>query len=163
MIRINQIKMSLIHTQEELWSKAAKLLKINKNQIQTVEIQKKSIDARKKPELYYVYSINVKVPNEAAVLKKVNDKNIMSIQQKKYHSLAVGTTPLSHKPVIIGAGPAGLFCAYLLAKEGYAPILMERGKAVDERQKDVEKFFHTTGLDFHPGDNVDHFFILRNF
>lgn len=147
MIRINQIKMPIAHTQEDLLSKAAKLLKINKNQIQTLEIQKRSIDARKKPELCFVYSINVFVSNEEAILKKVNDKNIMSIKQKNYQVPSIGELELKHRPVIIGAGPAGLFCTYLLAREGYAPILIERGKPVEERQTDVEKFWETGILD----------------
>ena len=147
MIRINQIKMPIDHTQEQLLSKAAKLLKINANQIKKFEIQKKSIDARKKPELYFVYSVNVSVENESAVLKKVNDKNIMSIKAKKYEVLADGTGELAHRPVVVGAGPAGLFCAYLLAREGYQPLLIERGKSVEERQADVEKFWKTGVLD----------------
>jgi len=147
MIRINQIKMPIGHSLEQLYAKAAKLLKINTNQIKKLEIQKKSIDARKKPELYIVYSLNVLVDNEVAITKKVNDKNIMLIKQKKYEVLADGSEDLVHRPVIVGAGPAGFFCAYLLAREGYRPILIERGKLVEERQADVEKFWETGVLD----------------
>ena len=147
MIRINQIKMPIAHTQEQLLGKAAKLLKIKTNQIKKLDIQKKSIDARKKPELFFVYSVNVTVENETAVTKKVNDKNIMLIKQKKYEVLTIGTENLGRRPVVVGAGPAGLFCAYLLAREGYRPLLIERGKSVEERQADVEKFWETGILD----------------
>lgn len=147
MIRINQMKMPIDHNMEQLYGKAAKLLKINITQINKLEIQKKSIDARKKPELYFVYSLNVWVDNESLIIKKVNDKNIMSIKEKKYHFGADGTEELGHRPVVVGAGPAGLFCAYLLAREGYRPILIERGKPVEERQADVEKFWETGVLD----------------
>ena len=147
MIRINQMKMPIDHNMEQLYGKAAKLLKINITQINKLEIQKKSIDARRKPELYLVYSLNVLVDNETAIIKKVNDKNIMLIKQKKYHFGADGTEELGHRPVMVGAGPAGLFCAYLLAREGYRPILIERGKPVEERQADVEKFWETGVLD----------------
>jgi len=147
MIRINQIKMPIEHNMEQLYSKAAKLLKINTKQIKKLEIQKKSIDARKKPELYIVYSVNVLVDNETIILKKVNDKNIMLIKEKKYYVSADGNEELRHRPVVVGAGPAGLFCTYLLAREGYRPILIERGKSVEERQADVEKFWETGVLD----------------
>ena len=147
MIRINQIKMPIAHTNEQLLGKAAKLLKINTNQIKKLEIQKKSIDARKKPELHIVYSVNVLVDNETGILKKVNDKNIMLIKEKKYQVSVDGTKELGYRPVVVGAGPAGLFCAYLLAREGYQPILVERGKSVEQRQADVEKFWKTGVLD----------------
>lgn len=154
MIRINQIKIPIVHTneqsdltKEQLLDKAAKLLKINTDQIKILQIQKKSIDARKKPKLYFVYSLNVLVENETAVMKKVNDKNIMLIKEKKYEVPQKGVLELKHRPVVAGAGPAGLFCAYLLAKNGYCPILIERGKPVEDRQADVEKFWKTGILD----------------
>ncbi len=147
MIRINQIKMPIAHTEEQLLSKVAKLLKLNINQIKKLEIQKKSIDARKKPELCIVYSVNVLVDNETAILKKVNNNNIMSIKEKHYEVAITGTEYLKHRPVIVGAGPAGLFCAYLLTQMGYCPILIERGKKIEERQEDVEKFWKTGVLD----------------
>lgn len=154
MIRINQIKLPMDclekdadYIEKQLLEKAAKLLKINPIQIKKLEIQKKSIDARKKPELYFVYSVNVLIENESVILKKINNHNIMSISQKKYDVLPTGTEKLTYRPIIVGAGPAGLFCAYLLAREGYCPILIERGKAVTERQADVEKFWETGILD----------------
>ncbi len=147
MIRINQIKMPISHTKEELWDRAAKLLKIKKTQIRSMEIVKKSIDARKKPDLYYVYSVNVLTDKEGDILKRVRDKNIMSIQKKEYQPQITGRLSFKHRPVIVGAGPAGLFCAYLLAKNGCAPILLERGKAVEDRKADVEKFWKTGILD----------------
>lgn len=159
MIRINQIKLPVMEefmqteqTEEKLLAKAAKLLKINPKQILKLEIVKKSIDARKKEELYFVYSINVEVDNETSVLKKVDNKNIMSTHKKPYHISEFGTEAFKHRPVVIGCGPAGLFCAYLLAKEGYRPLLIERGKAVEERQIDVEAFW-TTGI-LNPDSNV---------
>ena len=147
MIRINQIKMPLDHSSEQLAGKAAKLLKINVNQIKKLQIAKKSIDARKKPDIFIVYSLDILVDNETAIMKKVNDKNIMLTNKKKYDVSVSGTKELDKHPVIVGAGPAGLFCAYLLASKGYRPILLERGKCVEERQADVEKFWETGVLD----------------
>lgn len=143
MIRINQIKLPIGHKEHQLIEKAAKLLKIKENQIKKFRIVKKSIDARKKPELFIVYSIDVLVDNETSVIKRVNDKNIMLIKEKKYEMLPTGEVALKKRPVIIGAGPAGLFCAYLLALKGYKPLLFERGKCVEDRQRDVEEFWKT--------------------
>ena len=143
MIRINQLKMPIEHSNNQLMEKAAKLLKIKENQILKLQIAKKSIDARKKPELYIVYSVDIWVDNEVKVIKKVNDNNIMLINKKKYDIFPSGEKVLNNRPVIIGAGPAGLFCAYLLALKGYQPLLLERGKCVEERQKDVEDFWKT--------------------
>ena len=143
MIRINQIKMPIGHSNQQLREKVAKLLKIKENQIKKFQIAKKSIDARKKPELYIVYSVDVAVDNETGIFKKVNNNNIMLSKIKNYEVTPSGEISLTKRPVIIGAGPAGLFCAYLLALNGYKPLLLERGKCVEERQKDVEEFWKT--------------------
>ena len=147
MIRINQVKMPIGHSENQLIEKAAKLLRLKVSQIKKLQIAKKSIDARKKPELFIVYSLDVVVDNEETIIKKVNDNNVMLINKKKYSITPVGEVPLSKRPLIIGAGPAGLFCAYLLALKGYQPLILERGKCVEERQKDVEAFWNTGVLD----------------
>ncbi len=143
MIRINQVKMPMEHSMEMLEEKAAKLLKIKPNQIKELQIQKKSIDARKKPELQIVYSLNVVVDNETTVMKKLHDNNIMLVKVKKYEPEVSGTTALNARPVIVGAGPAGLFCAYLLALHGFKPLILERGKQIEARTEDVERFWKT--------------------
>ncbi len=147
MIRINQIKMPIEHSKEQLFEKVAKLLKIKTGQIKDLKIVKKSIDARKKPELYFVYSVDVMVDHEKNILKKIHDKNIIVTTKKHYDISVSGTEPLNHRPVIVGAGPAGLFCAYLLALKGYCPILLERGKKIEERQEDVERYWKMGILD----------------
>lgn len=152
MIRINQIKLPVEHTDEMLYQKVEKLLKINRSQILCFQIVKKSIDARKKPDLQIVYSVNVTVDDEARILKKCRDKNVMQITPKKYQLPQSGSQTLTHRPVIIGAGPAGLFAAYLLAEAGYRPLVIERGRKVEERTKDVLHFWETGVLD--PASNV---------
>ena len=114
-------------------------------------IRKRSLDARKKPELYYVYSIDVEIKNEERVLKSMKGK-VQKVSSRPYSVPEHGTERLSDRPVIIGSGPAGLFCAYLLAREGYRPLIIERGAPVRERRKDVEKFWETGVLD--PSSNV---------
>lgn len=149
MIRIQQLKMPLCHNREELLKKAAKRCKIKAEQILNLEIVRQSVDARKKSEVCYVYTIDLTVKNESQILQKVHDKNIMLTKRKFYQfpSEKHSGETLSQRPVIIGAGPAGLFCAYELVRAGYAPILLERGKCVEERTEDVRRFWESGILD----------------
>ena len=146
MIRLNQLKLSITHTEEDLRRKAAKVLRISPEQIRNLQIVKQSIDARKKPELYYVYTVDVSVADESHVLKKNKNNQLMKAPEKSYHFHAKGAQKMEHRPVIVGSGPAGLFCAYMLAKSGYRPILFERGADVEERMKDVDSFWETGRL-----------------
>lgn len=146
MIRLNQLKLSITHTEEDLRQKAAKVLRIPPEQIRNLQIVKQSIDARKKPELYYVYTVDVSVADESHVLKKNKNNQLMKAPEKSYHFHAKGAQKMEHRPVIVGSGPAGLFCTYMLAKSGYRPILFERGADVEERMKDVDSFWETGRL-----------------
>lgn len=143
MIRINQLKLPITHSLEDLEIKIRKTLFLKGNQDFTYEIIRQSIDARKKNDKKYVYSIHVKVQGEKSILKKVSDKNIMSINPVEYTFPKPGTTPLEHPPVIVGSGPAGLFAGYMLAKAGYKPVILERGASLSERQANVEEFWRT--------------------
>ena len=145
MIRINQIKLPVTHTAAQLEQKLRKILKFTADTPLKYQIIKKSIDARKKPDLFYVYSVDVETANEQKILKKVNDNNIMLTSKKKYILPEIKSP--SAVPVIAGAGPAGLFCAYALMLEGFHPIVAERGKKVEERTTDVQKFWETGILD----------------
>lgn len=95
--------------------------------------------------------IDVSVQNEEKVIKRLKNK-VQKVQTVVYKAPSHGSYPLQNRPVIAGAGPAGLFCAYLLAKEGYRPLLIERGAPVEERTEDVRKFWETGVLD--PSSNV---------
>ena len=152
MIQISQIKLPVSHTKNELENKIKNILKINEKQLLSYQILKKSIDARKKPDIYYVYSVLVQVTDEKAVGKKVNHTNVTVAKDMSYSFPASGQEVLHRRPVIVGAGPAGIFCAYLLAECGYMPIILERGKAIADRQKDVELFWQTGILN--PSSNV---------
>lgn len=152
MLRINQIKLPYQHTEEQLKHQIAKSLRISDDEILNFYIKRKSMDARKKPELYYVYSVDVKVRGEKSVLKHCRNKNVSIATAKYFNPQVIGTDSLTHRPIVIGSGPAGLFCTYLLAQNGYAPILLERGAPVEERMQDVEQFWNDGTLN--PESNV---------
>lgn len=143
MIRVNQIKLPIEHSENQLEQRIRKILKINHTQPITYQIVKKSIDARKKPELFYVYAVDVTIAEEERIVKKVNNNNVMLTKVKKYLLPAAKKECFLHAPVIVGAGPAGLFCAYALTLQGLCPIVIERGKPVEERTEDVMKFWET--------------------
>ena len=142
MIRVQQIKLKIPHTDGQLHEKIRKILRISKEEIVSVKITKCSLDARKKPELFYVYTADVELKQESSVRKKIKDKNILFVKKEApYRAIPTGRQYLRFRPVVIGTGPAGLFCGYQLAKLGYRPILLERGADVRERIQDVEQFF----------------------
>lgn len=119
---INNITVPLETTKEELVSIAIKKSGLSKNSITGYKINKRSVDARRK-KVQFNYSISLFTEND-------EDKNIDETLKK-------GTKILEKRPVIIGTGPAGLFCAYVLAKNGYKPLVFERGKRVEERVKSI--------------------------
>jgi len=152
MIQITQLKLPYNHSAADLEYKIRKTLKLSGNQKFTYRIVKKSIDARKKPELYLVYTVYVSVDNENGIVKKAKNAAISLAKEKHYQMPMPGEQEIQYPPLIIGAGPAGLFAAFLLVEAGFKPILIERGKAVEERKKDVEQFWKTGILD--PSSNV---------
>lgn len=152
MIRVHQVKLPVGHSEEMLLVKLAHMLRIPKEQIKSYVIQKQSLDARKKPELYDSYTIDVSVPKEAQVLKRLKGNVAGKAPEKAYQFPKSGTEVLEERPVIVGCGPAGLFCAYMLALHGYRPVLIERGAPVEERMQDVEAFWQTGVLK--PDSNV---------
>lgn len=147
MIRLRQIKMNVeTDNVNKLLKKCAALLKININDIQNYKIQKKSLDARKKPNLYFTYEIDVEVTNELKVLKKIDDKDIFIAPKEEYEFVSMGSEILNERPVVVGSGPSGLFCAYMLSLYGYKPIVIERGECIDDRIKSVEEFWTNNKL-----------------
>lgn len=154
MLRVNQVKIRTEEPESLLKKKAAEILRVKEQDILWWKIVRQSIDARKKPEIYYSYSLDVEVKNEGKILAKFKGKdNLVSKSDTvQYHFPAQGVKVSKHRPVIVGMGPAGLFCGYFLALHGYRPILLERGKSVEERAKDVEHFWETGVLQ--PDSNV---------
>ncbi len=162
MIQISQMKLPPDHTREEMERKIARLLKLPREAILHFEVVKKSVDARKKPEIFFVYTVWAEVKNEAAVVKKAKNQNIVFIRPAVYEfpggesedgcSGRDVRNQSGDRPVIIGSGPAGLFCGLMLARRGLRPLILERGKAVEERVQDVEGFWQ--GGPLNPESNV---------
>ena len=150
MLRIHQLKLPVPHTVQDLEDKIRKILRIRPGDLSGYEIVKKSLDARRK-RLEYVYVIDADVKNEQTVLKKA-PVQVSRAVRARYQFPHPGKEKLSHRPVIIGTGPAGLFCGLMLARAGYAPILLERGQSARKRARTVENFWKFGILD--PQSNV---------
>ena len=141
MIRIRNIKVPVLD--DDIKKYTAQKLKINKENIKTLKINKKSLDARRKNNIHYVYEVDITCKNENKLLKN-NDVIITPIEKYEFNNL--GNQKLENRPIIIGSGPAGLFCAYILAENGYNPIIIERGEQIENRVKTVNKFWETNIL-----------------
>ena len=139
MIKITNIKIKADLSDDELFEKIYKKYKINKNDVTERRIIKKSIDARHKADIFYNYSVELECKNENKI------KNVQIVKKEEPFKIIVNRKS-SKRPVIIGAGPAGLFSALTLAQNGIKPIIIEQGKTVDERKKDVEEFQKTGKL-----------------
>ena len=126
-----------------------KKLKIKADEIRNIEILKKSVDARKKEQLSFVYQLDIECDSEKKIVSRYK-KNDVSLKEKKTIVREINDNiPPENKgqTVIAGFGPAGIFAAYELAKSGYKPIVIERGLDVENRKKTVEKFWNTGELD----------------
>ncbi len=141
MLRILQLKLPLDYTEEFLYQAAAKELRIPVARIRNVRIRKRSLDARKKQEIHYSAVADAEVEKEESILKKCRNSQIQQVHDVTYVIPECGSVSLKHRPVIVGTGPAGLFCGLLLARAGYRPILLERGEDVEKRTRTVETFW----------------------
>ncbi|MDE6017148.1 MAG: FAD-dependent oxidoreductase [Acetatifactor sp.] len=181
MIRINQLKLKSeeVHEakrrgtpglRELLKTRAAAVLRVPRESILGLDICRESLDARKKPDLFYSYTLELYLEREDKLLQKLRARQgkrgkpgaepfinmggvqIASAEPTVYRFPQSGSQELQHPIVIVGTGPAGLFCGYFLALHGYCPILLERGKCVEEREQDVKLFWETGVLE--PNSNV---------
>ena len=143
MLRIQQLKVPLTYDEAYLKRELSRKLKIPASEMKELKVRKQSLDARKKPELYYVLTVDLVVEREQQLLKKKTNLLVSQVTETPYRIPEYGSIPLSSRPVIVGFGPAGLFCALLLARTGYRPLVLERGEDVDHRTASVEKFWST--------------------
>lgn len=144
MIRVRQVKLPI--DSSDYKNKISKILKININDIKNVKIVKKSLDARDKNNLLFVYEFDVEVSNEEKILSNNKSNDILKTPDEEYKYVFDDVIETNERPIIVGAGPAGLFCAYILATHGIKPIIIERGERVEDRVKTVEEFWKTKNL-----------------
>ncbi len=158
MLIVHQVKCRVSHSNEDVVAALCKKCHIKKDQIAHMEILRRSLDARKKPDLFYLYTVLLELRSgEAAVLKAcAKDRDVQQTSDPGFRSSVFPeirtSKPSGKRPVIIGSGPAGLFCAWELTMAGLNPIVLERGKKIEERTADVEKFWKDGILD--PSSNV---------
>lgn len=146
MIRISGISLPIGAEETHLLKQAAKQLGIKQGDIQTLQPVKQSIDARKKNQIRYIYTVDVSVKDEGTTLQYATGNNIRQVTPTAYQFPQV-TRKSSHPPVVVGLGPAGLFAALQLAQAGLPCIILERGYDVDSRTQSVEHFWRTGQLD----------------
>ena len=146
MLRIGNLPLPIGGGMDQLRRRAARELGVRPGALGKLEIVRQSIDARNKGEVHYVYTVEVSMPDEAALLKTAPGRNITLSERAPYVFPAVKRrSPLP--PVVVGMGPAGLFAALFLAGHGLPCVILERGQDVDRRALDVEKFWGTGILD----------------
>ena len=146
MIRIREIALPPEHSVHQLPYEAARLLKIPNSKIRKLSIVRRSVDARKKPDVKIVYTVDVAVDgNESKILRQCGCKRA-SLVKSQYYKPPKGIQSES-RPVVIGFGPAGMFATLVLAMAGLRPIVLERGEDAQSRHEKVEKFFATGQLD----------------
>lgn len=144
-IRINNLSLDIEEDIQLLKGKAAKKINISELDINNFKISRESIDARKKGQIKFNYSVLLDCDNESRVVLKSKDKDVV-IEEIKLNKPVFGSKKLLHRPIVVGMGPAGMFSALLLARHGYRPIVIERGEAVEERTFSVESFWKTGKL-----------------
>jgi len=147
MIRVTGLRLSLDDDMERLPYLAARKLGIKLYDILGWRVFKQSIDARKDRMIYFVYTVDLAVKNEAYLISKINDPAVSAAPELEYRCVETGTEKLPNRPVIVGMGPAGLFAGLLLARMGYYPLLLERGDDVDIRSQKVAQFWEKGELD----------------
>lgn len=157
MYRIHQIKIGMHETKGDIPRKIIQRIG-NRNLILTdMEIIKESIDARDKKDIKFVYSVDFRAvtrqnPRQHVTIPKTKKNGLEDAPDMRYQEVPSGDKTMAHRPVIVGFGPCGMFAGLVLAKRGYAPIILERGEKVEQRVEDVERFWKTGMLN--PESNV---------
>lgn len=153
MIKISNIKLKPDKKDADLLKEIEKKLKINANDIKGYEIEKKSLDARKHPDIFYQYSVLIElknVKNESKIVKNAKNSNVTLYDKIPFvfeYDKKIIENYKGSRPVIIGFGPGGMFAALMLSRAGLRPIVIERGSRVEERKKIVDDFWKNGILD----------------
>lgn len=152
-IRVTNFRVSLNKDADDLGSIVAERLRLPLKEVERLQIVRKAIDARRKPQISFVYTLDVDVKAEPQVIAKFKrDQDITRKAVQEVVHLPFGSKSLQYPPVVVGMGPAGLFAALWLAKYGFKPIVFERGQDVDARTENVAAFWQ--GGELNPESNV---------
>ena len=144
MIKVNNVKLPLNLSEDNIKHALSKSVKIGSQHIKSFSLHRLSIDARDKQNVHYIGAITATLDvNENKIVQKCKNAEIYTPYVYKFNP----TKKLSSQPVVVGSGPAGLFAAYILALSGEKPVVIERGKDVDSRTKDIDSFFENGRLD----------------
>jgi len=147
MLRISEIKLSLDHSEDSLRSAILEKLQISDDELINFSIFKRSYDARRKSAIVFVYIVDAETAKDAELLKKFQaDPHVSETPDTTYKLVAHAPQDLKIRPIIIGTGPCGLFAGLMLARMGFRPIILERGKSVRERSADTFGFWRHGGL-----------------
>ena len=153
MLRLTEVKLPLDHPETEIKAAILERLDILAGELVGFSIARRSVDARKPDAIVFIYSLDVELKNEIAVLKRLQGDHHVSITpDTHYHFVAQAPADLTPRPVVIGTGPCGLFAGLILAQSGFRPIILERGKSVRERTKDTFGLWRQGNLN--PESNV---------
>jgi uncharacterized FAD-dependent dehydrogenase len=137
---MTQIKISINDPISKVKERVLKKLRLTEKDLLDFRIYKESIDARHEGRIDFIYTVDIALQNEGRFLDKF-PKLLKPTPELTYKKPQIGDKPMLHRPVVIGFGPAGMYAALLLAQMGYKPIVLERGQAVDERVKAIDKFW----------------------
>ena len=153
MLRLTELRLPLDHEEAAIRSAILKRLEIYANELVGYSVFRRAWDARKKSGIVLTYTLDIEVKHEALILRRLaGDRNIARTPDTSYRFPARAPSPLSLRPLVIGAGPCGLFAALILAQMGFRPIILERGKVVRERTKDTWGLWRRSILN--PDSNV---------